>query len=136
MKSSLPAILLALGLPLSCWLVTHLAPSAGFAQPAAKAEDGQTWESKRKFKVPEPHQAAAADEKFFYAIASEKVAKYDRATGEKVAVSTGEAKHLNSGFIWEGKLYCAHSNYPRTPEQSEIRVLDPDSMKLSIFKDF
>ena len=86
--------------------------------------------------APEALQAAAADDRFAYAIASTVVARYDRATGERVALSTGPAKHLNSGFLSEGKLYCAHSNYPRTPEQSEIRVLDPETMKLTIFKDF
>lgn len=82
------------------------------------------------------HQAAAADERYFYAIASEKVAKIDRADGKEVGVSTGKAKHLNSGFFWEGKLYCAHSNYPQKPEKSEIMVFDPETMVLSSFKNF
>lgn len=43
---------------------------------------------------------------------------------------------INSGFLNEGKLYCAHSNYPRTPERSEIKVLDVETMELSTFKDF
>lgn len=84
----------------------------------------------------EANQAAAVDGRFVYAIDSTVVAKYDRATGERLAVSTGKAKHLNSGYIRNGKLYCAHSNYPRKPEQSEIMVLDPDTMVLSTFKAF
>ena len=64
------------------------------------------------------------------------MAKYDRLTKKRVAVSTGEAKHLNSGFLHNGKLYCAHSNYPQTPERSEIMVLDLETMKLSTLKDF
>ncbi|HLQ43230.1 MAG TPA: hypothetical protein VK137_00760, partial [Planctomycetaceae bacterium] len=32
--------------------------------------------------------------------------------------------------------YCAHSNYPQTPERSEIKVLDLESMQLSTFRDF
>jgi hypothetical protein len=84
----------------------------------------------------EANQAAAADERFVYAIDSTAVAKYDRASGARVALSTGEAKHLNSGFLWEGKLYCAHSNYPRKPERSEIMVLDPQTMALASFKNF
>ncbi len=86
--------------------------------------------------APEAVQAAAADDQFVYAISSVAVAKYDRATGARVAVSTGDAKHLNSGFVWEGKVYCAHSNYPAKPEHSEIKVLDPATMVLSTFKDF
>ena len=86
--------------------------------------------------APEANQAAAANEQFVYAIDNTIVAKYDRATGKRLAVSTGEAKHLNSGFLWDGKLYCAHSNYPRKPEQSEIMVLDPATMKLTTFQKF
>jgi len=90
----------------------------------------------RRMPAPEAHQAAAAEGKFVYAITSRAVAKYDRATGKRVAVSAGAAKHLNSGFFWKGKLLCAHSNYPLKPERSEIKVLDTDSMKLTTFKDF
>src|SRR4051794_17287137 len=62
--------------------------------------------------APEANQAAAADDRFVYAIGSAVIAKYDRATGERTAHSTGSAHHLNSGFLWDGKLLCAHSNYP------------------------
>jgi len=86
--------------------------------------------------APEAFQAAAADDKHVYAITNDRIARYDRATGRRLAVSTGEARHLNSGFLWEGKLYCAHSNYPLKPEQSEIKVLDLDSLVLSTHKDF
>lgn len=122
---------LSLGLPLLGLLCSRLSPSTLVAEEPAAA-----WKLTRSLDAPEAHQAAAADEKFVYAIASQKVAKYDRKTGERVAVSTGEAKHLNSGFFLEGQLYLAHSNYPRTPEQSEIRVLDPAKMELKIFKNF
>ncbi|RYD61645.1 MAG: endonuclease [Verrucomicrobiaceae bacterium] len=86
--------------------------------------------------APEAHQAAAADDSFVYAISSTAVAKYDRTTGALVARSTGKAKHLNSGFLWEGKLYCAHSNFPQKPEKSEVMVLDPGSMEITEFKNF
>src|SRR4051794_2560270 len=58
-----------------------------------------------------PHaiQAAAADEKHVYAVSSTQIVKYERATGKELSRSTGQAEHLNSGFLWEGKLYCAHS---------------------------
>lgn len=86
--------------------------------------------------APEATQAAAADDRFVYAIASAKIAQYDRASGERKAISTGTATHLNSGFVWEGRVYCAHSNYPSKPEHSEIKVLDPATMQLSTCKDF
>jgi len=100
------------------------------------AEMDDAWPKTAELAAPEAHQASAADERFVYAITSRQVAKYDRATGRRIAISTGAAQHLNSGFLWKGKLLCAHSNYPKTPERSEIKVLDPGSMKLSTFKDF
>jgi hypothetical protein len=103
---------------------------------ACADEPKVVWKLTGTLSAVEAHQAAAADDKFVYAITNTLVAKYDRETGKRFATSAGEAKHLNSGFLWERRLYCAHSNYPQTPEQSEIKVLDLDSMRLSTFKDF
>jgi len=103
--------------------------------PALTAEP-IAWKKTGTLAAEEAHQAAAVDEQHVYAISSTKIARYDRATGKRLGVSTGEAKHLNSGFLWQGKLYCAHSNFPTTPEKSEIKVLDLDSMKLTTFHDF
>lgn len=86
--------------------------------------------------APLANQAAAADDQFVYAIADAVVAKHDRASGKELARSVGSAQHLNSGFIWQGKLFCAHSNFPKKPHQSDIRVLDPTTMKLEIFHTF
>lgn len=95
-----------------------------------------TWTLTSEIPAREANQAAAADEQFVYAIDNSVVARYDRNTGKRISVSTGEAKHLNSGFLHEGRLYCAHSNYPSKPERSEIKVLDLKSMELTNFKDF
>lgn len=114
------AVILVLGL---VWQSASLALSA-------------EWRMTREVAAPEAIQAAAADEKFLYAINNTQVAKYDRVTGERVAISHGPAKHLNSGYFWQGRLYCAHSNYPAQPEQSEIKVLDVESMQLTTHKDF
>lgn len=94
------------------------------------------WKRTADIAAPEAVQAAAADEKFAYAVNNSDIAKYDRESGRRVAVSTGEAKHLNSGFLWKGAIYCAHSNYPALPEKSEIKALDPETMRLATFRDF
>ena len=116
---------------ISLILLGTLFPTAVLA-----AEMDDAWPKTAELAAPEAHQASAADEQFVYAITSRQVAKYDRASGRRIAISSGPAQHLNSGFLWKGKLLCAHSNYPTTPEQSEIKVLDPRSMKLSTFRDF
>lgn len=113
---------------LTCLVLTAVCLGAAAARPAFVVTG--------TLAAPEASQAAAADERFVYAIDNRVVVKYDRATGKRLAASTGEAHHLNSGFLWQGKLYCAHSNYPRTPARSDIKVLDPDAMALQTFKDF
>jgi hypothetical protein len=100
------------------------------------AKSAAEWTRAGELAAPEAHQAAAADERHAYAITNAQIAKYDRESGRRIAVSTGDAQHLNSGFLWNSRLYCAHSNYPRTPEQSQIKVLDPETMRLSTFRDF
>jgi hypothetical protein len=81
-------------------------------------------------------QAAAADERVVYGISNSEIVKYDRDSGVELGRSKGPAQHLNSGFLHAGKLYCAHSNYPRLPHQSDLRLLDPDTMQLSAFHTF
>jgi endonuclease/exonuclease/phosphatase family metal-dependent hydrolase len=117
--------------PAISWLMLLAIWCGGFASPAV-AE----WRQTRTLAAPEAVQAAAADERFVYAIANTQVARYDRETGRRLAVSTGAATHLNSGFLWQGRLYCAHSNYPQTPELSEIKALDLDTLELADFKVF
>ena len=86
----------------------------------------------RRFPAPEASQAVAVDERFFYAIGSTAIAKYDKATGNRIAgwkPGAGEhVAHLNSGIIVDGALYCANSNYPETPMVSSIEVFDPAGM--------
>src|SRR5687768_6775238 len=94
-----------------------------FAQDAAGSDFKEIVKTS-SLAAPEANQAAAADHRFVFGVGSAVVAKYDRLTGKRVALSSGGAKHLNSGFLWDGKLLCAHSNFPNKPERSEIMVLD------------
>jgi|GEM_PF-949714 len=94
------------------------------------------WKQVRAVPAPEAVQAAAAWGDSLYAITGDRVARYDRASGRRLSVSTGEAHHLNSGFFRDGKLYCAHSNFPKKPERSQIMRLDPENMRLESFHDF
>ena len=96
----------------------------------------ENWTATARFSAPEAIQAAAADREHFYAIANSSVAKYDRQTGKRLATSTGEARHLNSAFLGDGRLYASHSNYPLVPEESQIKVLNIQTMQLATWKDF
>jgi hypothetical protein len=113
----------------ACWLFATAALLAAEPKPLEYLESA-------RLPAAEAVQAAAADEHHVYAIDNRRVARYDRATGERLAESRGEAFHLNSGFLWQGKLYCAHSNYPRTPAESVIKRLNLETMELADFYDF
>lgn len=98
---------------------------------------GRGWESSSTLRSEFAHQAAAADGTSVYAVSSTHVARYDRITGKlEGAVTSAGTKHLNSAFVWKGKVYCAHSNYPAKPETSDIRVYDPSADKLAVHHAF
>ena len=90
----------------------------------------------RSFPAAEAHQGAAATRQLVFAVTNRVVAVYQRQSGQRLAISTGPALHLNSGFVWKKQLLCGHSNYPRQPEQSEVKVLDLESMELTTLVDF
>jgi len=110
----------------------------GFADPTGSAlalKPG--WVITSETKSEHATQAAAVDDDSFYAVSNTQVARYDRGTGKLTVSATAEGtKHLNSAFAWKGKVYCAHSNYPNKPEESDIRVFDPKTEKLSVFHKF
>lgn len=103
---------------------------------SAAGAEPRGWRTTEEFAAPEAKQAAAADEKFVYVVTNDRVVKYDRVTRQFLARSSGEAKHLNSALVADGRIYLAHSNFPTKPERSEIFVLDVESMKLEAFHDF
>ena len=87
----------------------------------------------RTFTVPEADQGVAADKQHFYAVADTVIAKYEIASGRRVAEWTGPLhgliRHLNSCFVDGGRLVCTNSNYSLTPMGSSVEVFDATSMK-------
>ena len=78
-------------------------------------------------------QAAAADGGHVYAVSSTHVARHDRRSGRLLAAATSPGTtHLNSGFVHDGRVYCAHSNYPAEPPESDVRVFDPATDTLAV----
>ena len=88
-----------------------------------------------------PHrvtQGVAVDGKYFYAISNTRIEKCDKQNGKLVAAWQADRqldtqkhfKHLNSGAVIEGKLYCAHSRYPLAPNDCSVEVFDVRGEKL------
>lgn len=87
----------------------------------------------KTIKAPEAYQGVAVDEDCVYAIATKAIGKYDRRTGKLVATWKASKQdkiiHLDSGVIVDGKLYVAHSNFPRIPMDSSIEIWDAKTLK-------
>lgn len=89
-------------------------------------------ETIRRIPAPEAVQAVAVDHTAVFAIANSVIAKYDKTTGKRLAEwrATDEIplRHLNSGVVIDGKLYCAHSNFPRYPNTSSVEIFDAEKL--------
>ena len=85
------------------------------------------------FSAPEADQAVAVDQEHFYAIDNAEIGKYEKTTGKRVGGWKGEEGgpiiHLNSGIVIDGKLTCAHSNYPGIPMVGSIEIWDTETME-------
>lgn len=84
------------------------------------------------FPAPGAHQGVAVDAQHAYAINNTSVTKYDRYTGEKVAVWNADKDHplihMNAAIVRDGKLYCAHSNHPLLPMRSSLEIFDTETL--------
>ncbi|MBI1188602.1 MAG: hypothetical protein GC206_14935 [Alphaproteobacteria bacterium] len=86
----------------------------------------------REFDAPEARQGVAVDDRHFYAIVNTMIGKYDKETGARIAGWSGPrgglVRHINSCFAEPGRLYCANSNFPRTPMASSVEIFDTATM--------
>lgn len=87
----------------------------------------------QRFKVPEAHQGVASDEASFYVVTNRSIARYDRTSGKLLARWTAPAEspvqHLNSGTVLNGRLYCANSNWPKTPLRNTVEIFEASTLQ-------
>jgi hypothetical protein len=87
----------------------------------------------RTFTAPEARQGVAADARHFYAVDNTALAKYEIASGKRVAGWSGPRdgliRHLNSCLADGERIRCANSNYPQTPMASSVEVFETATMK-------
>ena len=86
-----------------------------------------------EFPAAEARQGVAVDAEFVYVIGNRTIGKYDKRTGKRnrewTGAKDGPIQHLNSGVVIDGRLYCAHSNYPNQPMTSSIEIWDANSLE-------
>ncbi|HJT74001.1 MAG TPA: hypothetical protein VJ720_08285, partial [Chitinophaga sp.] len=108
------------------WIVTgvlFMLPAFVVAQQAVELQ---------QFKPAEAKQGVAVDAAHFYVINNSTITKHEKSGGRQVASWDGtkdSVKHLNSGIVIKGKLYCANSNYPQSPMAGSIEIFDAATLK-------
>lgn len=116
-----------------CWLAFAAAPlSVAVAEETIPGSNGWSFEELRRFPAQEARQGVAADSEHLYVISNHDLAKYSKVTGARLATWScpkGQPfTHINAGVIFEGRLYCAHSNYPGVPHVSSVEIWDPTDL--------
>ena len=102
---------------------------------AFSAEPASDWTSREiaRFKAAEANQGVAVDNEFFYAITNRQIGKYRKSDGSRVDGwkddKDGPFIHLNAGYVKDGQLICAHSNFPGVPMLSSVEIWDTKTMK-------
>ena len=130
--SGLRQIFFAISLIASCTAVWYSVPVSN-QEKETDIESSRTLKEVRRYDAREAGQAVAVDQDHFYAISNSIIAKYQRESGERIATWKADSqrplRHLNSGIVRDGKLYCANSNFPGWPEASSIEVWDTTTME-------
>ena len=121
------------GVLLATVLAAILASVASAQEGTVEPTATLTSETIRSYDVPEANQAVGVDGEHFYAIDNTVIAKYSKATGERVGAWEGEKggaiKHLDSAEVVDGRIYASHSNYPEWPMTSSVEVWDAATLE-------
>ena len=92
-----------------------------------------TLEQIAELAIAEANQGIGVDDKHFYAIDNRAIAKYDKKSGKLVKKWTGDKDgpiiHLDSALVMNGRIYCAHSNYPQWPMTSSVEIWDAETLE-------
>lgn len=105
--------------------------AAAQAQPVPQPVQLPAAEVVRRYSAPEARQGVAVDAVYLYAVTNNRIGKYDKTTGAKLAEWTGDRArfpHINSCTIIDAELVCASSNYPAAPHWSAVEVFDPATL--------
>ncbi|TWU17768.1 hypothetical protein Pla52o_49830 [Novipirellula galeiformis] len=109
------------------------------ASPTGTASE-ITLRQRSRVSVPEAHQAVAVDASSFYAISNRTIGRYEKETFRPLAKWTAPDDspviHLNSGIVVDGRLYCANSNWPKSPLKNSIEIFSAETLEPVERKEF
>jgi hypothetical protein len=103
------------------------------APAPALTRHGLTATELGRWHVLEANQAAAVDAEHFYGIGNHALVKHRKDNGRRVAEwigpRGGAIVHFNAGYIDDGKLVLAHSNFPQLPMASSLETHDANTLQ-------
>src|SRR4051794_30493908 len=110
-----------------------LLASALFVFALGSAHAKPALEQVASFDIKEANQAVGVDAEHFYAIDNQSIGKYEKKTGKLVkrwqGPKEGPIVHLDSAMVMDGRIYCAHSNYPEWPMTSSLEIFDATTLE-------
>ncbi len=107
---------------------------SGGADPLDRPDFAEwTMVEESRFAAPEARQGVAVDGDFIYVIGNAVIGKYDKHTFQKVgewsSPEDGPIIHFNAGWVRDGELVVAHSNYPEVPMTGSIEWFKVDTLE-------
>ena len=117
--------------------MSHLLPAlfaAFFLAVIAPAASGASrLDQIGEFNIPEAYQGVGVDDRYFYAVHNQIIAKYDKKTGKPAGKWEGPKEgpivHLDSALVMDGKIFAAHSSYPEWPMTSSLEIWDAATLQ-------
>ena len=119
---------------IACAALLQSALAVADAGPQA-GHDSSSADVLRRYPAPEARQGVAVDAQAVYAVSNSTIAKYEKRSGERVAIWEGDKAqfpHINSCTVIEMmtvQLVCANSNFPAVPHWSSVEFFDPKTLR-------
>jgi len=87
----------------------------------------------RTYNAFDANQGVAVDDDRFYAVDNRQITMHNRKSGQPLlqfsSVSGGPIIHMDSGAVYRGRIYAAHSNYDDSPMESSIEIFDARTLQ-------
>jgi hypothetical protein len=122
--------LLAIALP--ALIASPSSAQEAAAPPAAIAPELPAASVIARWTAEEARQGVAVDARYFYPMTNNRIGKYDKKTGRRVAGWEGPKSlypHMNSCVVDGTLLVCAASNHPAIPMASAVEFFDTATLR-------
>lgn len=108
--------------------LVYLIPTEISAEPPQRG-----FHELQRYPAKTAHQGVAVDANSIFSISSREISRHQKSDGKLLDTWKGpkdsHIRHLNSGVVIQGKLFCAHSNWPQKLLKNTVEVFDAKNLK-------